>query len=332
MKRVVVSTGLQEAEIRPQALMSEFKRLSIQDAAEYFSETGSLVEVSCPACDNVGRHPVFTKQDFRYNQCQQCGSVYVSPRPSEAQLHKYYAESRASRFRVEHFSRDTAKARRYHLLSAHAQWMGAILDETGKLGGVYADYETHSPEIFEELASLRIFEKLYSIAPLVRPGDAGSGTVEVAASNLAGLTALSAFEKLEHQFSPFQFLNSTRDRLTSGGIIFFTTRTISGFDLQLLWDKTPYIFVPEHMNLLSIEGLQVLLNRCSLELVEMSTPGQLDLQFVKHALAQDPSIELPRFVNYLVHHRDALAQQDFQQYLQKHRLSSHVRVAARRAE
>ncbi len=102
--------------------------------------------------------------------------------------------------------------------------------------------------------------------------------------------------------------------------------------MQVLWDKAPYIFVPEHLNLLSIEGIKLLVERLGLELVEVSTPGQLDLEFVTRAAEADPTIALPRFVKYLIEQRDPLAHADFQEYLQKHRLSSHVRVAARKPE
>jgi len=65
-------------------------------------------------------------------------------------------------------------------------------------------------------------------------------------------------------------------------------------------------------------------------LLELSTPGQLDVELVQHALQADPSISVPGFVRYLLHERDALAHADFQAFLQKHRLSSHVRVAAKK--
>lgn len=54
MKRVVVSSGLREVDIRPPALMSEFKRLSIQDAADYFADPERLVDVPCPASAGAG--------------------------------------------------------------------------------------------------------------------------------------------------------------------------------------------------------------------------------------------------------------------------------------
>ncbi len=332
MKRVVVSSGLKETDIRPPALMSEFKRLSIQDACEFFADPGKLVEVVCPACDAPDRKSSFRRYDFLYNECAACGSVYVSPRPSDVALAHYYGHSRASRFRVEHFSRDTAKARRYHLLASHAAWMGQLVDEAGtREARSYADLNTYMPEIFDEIKALRLFDVFYSVEPLLPVTNGAEAPVTtISWDALANAGAISAFEKLEHQFSPYAYINLVRQSLAPGGLFFFTTRTISGFDLQVLWDKTPYIFVPEHLNLLSIEGIARLIERCGLELVELSTPGQLDVQLVRHAVQQDPSIPLPAFIAYLLEQRDELAHADFQEFLQKHRLSSHVRVAAKR--
>ncbi len=334
MKRVVVSSGLHEDEIRPPSLMSEFKRLSIQDAVEYFGTPASRVAVACPACGSEAGEPSFDRYTFLYNTCATCKSLYVSPRPSEEGLREYYAHASASRFRATHFSRDTARARRYHLLISHANWMAQMIDEQGcGTTRSYADVSTYSPEIFEEMARQEVCDSYYSIEPLLAPEPAISTPVRIVTFDEAPpLGAVSAFEKLEHQFSPLDLLRCIKEKLAPGGLLFFTTRTISGFDLQVLWDKTPYIFAPEHLNLLSIEGLRILADRADLELLELSTPGQLDLQLVDDARKQDPAIRLPRFVRSLLDERDELAHEDFQAFLQKHRLSSHVRVAVRKKD
>lgn len=332
MKRVVVSSGLREADIRPPALLSEFKRLSVQDALEFFGDPGRLVEIPCPACNAERAKVVFKKNEFFYRCCEVCGSVFVSPRPTDAALKEYYARSRASKFRIEHYSRDTAKARRYHLLVSHANWMGQIFEEAGNPDArSYADMNSCSPEIFDEINGLNVFEPLLSVDPLLNPEGVCDAAVQVVSrEHLAGMGAISAFEKIEHQFSPEIYLREMRDALADGGLFFFTTRTISGFDLQILWGRTPYIFVPEHLNLLSIEGIGMLVERCGYELIELSTPGQLDLELVRHAAMNDPSIKLPPFIKYLLEHRDQEAHWDLQEYLQKHRLSSHVRVVIKK--
>lgn len=332
MKHVVVSSGLREEAIRPPSLMSEFKRLSIEEAYAYFIRPGRLTPVDCPACGGVERKPVFDKEGFIYNKCRDCNSVYVSPRPTHEALADYYRESRASHYRVEQLAKDTAGARRAHLLRSHANWVGRVTDEQGNIAArSFTDTGTSLAAIFDEFKRLGLFDALNCLDPLPALADEIRAMgVTVTSEPPQNQGAVTAFEQIEHQFSPLTFLENAREMLTGGGLVFFTTRTISGFDLQMLWEKTPYIFVPEHLNLLSIEGIEELVRRSGFDLIELSTPGQLDVELTIHAAQQDPSIALPHFIEYLLKHRGTQAHEDFQEFLQKARLSSHVRVAAAR--
>jgi hypothetical protein len=334
MKHVVVTQEMHEADIRPPTLLSEFKRLSVQDAQRFFGDRANLVEVDPPSTGAGESTFAFEKDGFRYMQAQDCGSLYVSPRPTKEALADYYRNSEASAYRVRHYAKETAEARRRHLLRSHANWMGRLYDEHGNAAArSYVDIGTNSPAIFDEVRRLGLFDKLYSLNPL--PGlesECKARGVEVIHEPIRDAGAVTAFQQLESQFSPLDLVKTACDMLAVGGLFFMTTRTISGFDLQMLWDKTPYIFVPEHLNLLSIEGMTQLIARAGLHTVELSTPGQLDLELVQHAARNDANIQLPRFIKYLLDERDDLAHADFQEYLQKHRLSSHVRVAAARRE
>lgn len=332
MKHVVVTGDLEEKEIRPPSLFSKLRELSIEDAQTYFGDRSKLVDVPCPACGSTGKRPVFEKSAFQYQQCDRCKSVFVSPRPAQRGLAEYYRNSRASQFRVEHFAKETVQARRFHILRSHANWLGRLVDERGNSQARgYADIETSYPVIFEEVKRLGLFERLYSLNPHAAFDDAcGASGATVSRDRVTGLGAVSAFEALEHQFSPLDFLTAAHQSLATGGLLFFTTRTISGFDLQVLWDKAPYIYVPEHLNLLSIDGIRELLDRAGFTLIELSTPGQLDVELTLGAIRQDPSIRVPPFIRYLLNHRDHAAHADFQEFLQKHRLSSHIRVAGQK--
>ena len=42
-----------------------------------------------------------------------------------------------------------------------------------------------------------------------------------------------------------------------------------------------------------------------------------------------PDLKLPEFIEYLIKNRDAKTHNEFQQFLQKNNLSSHIRVIAR---
>ena len=332
MKRVVVTTGLHEADIRPPSLLSEFKRLSVEEARQYFGDSARLVDVSCPACDCASRLPVFEKETFQYNRCEECGSVYVSPRPTREALAEYYQYSKASRYRVEHFERETADARRSHVFSSNVGWVGQMLDQSGNPAArTYVDMGTSQTTIFDEMSALERFDAMYTWGPFSDiEEECRAKGIRVVTEPINDVGAVTAFEQIGHQFSPLSFLKSVSDMLAIDGILFFTTRTIDGFDLQTLWGNAPYIYPPEHLNLLSIEGLTNLVARAGLDLVELSTPGQLDVELVLHATRDDRDIGLPRFIRYLLEERGEEAHADFQAFLQKHRLSSHVRVAAAR--
>jgi len=312
--------------------MSEFKKLSITEARTYFLDSGRLTDSACPGCGSADSEEGFSKNDFTYRKCSACKSLFVSPRPTEEALNDYYENSKAGRFRVEHLARDTAHARRAHLLRTNANWMGRLVDEIGNPEARrYTDIGTTLPQVFEEVKGLDLFDDLFSLHPLAAlESECEAMGATVIREPVPGQGAVTAFERLEHQFDPLDFIRTVVKATAPGGIFFFTTRTISGFDLQILWEKTPYIFVPEHLNLLSIDGIHRLVRRAGLNLVELSTPGQLDLQLIQHAAQADPSIELHPFFRYLINHRDAEAHEDFQSFLQKHRLSSHVRVAAQK--
>ena len=332
MKHVVVLSDLRDSDIRPMKLMSRFRALSIEDARAFFGDAAALVNVGCTACSSGDFRDAYTKEGFRYLQCQQCRSVFVSPRPTQEQLKRYYQESRAANYRSRHLNKEIDEARRYHVLSMNAHWLGRLVDEACSADArTLGDLGTNYPIIFQDLQQLDLFDRFFAIDVL--PGmeeacqDAGA---EVVQEMPAELGVVTAFEQLEHQASPEQYLRAISSALCPGGMLFLTTRTIDGFDLQLLWDKVPYIYVPEHLNLLSIEGINTLLARSGFEVLEMSTPGQLDVELVSQAMAMDTTIEIDPFLKTILGKGSREVNEDLQAFLQKHQLSSHLRVAARK--
>ena len=75
--------------------------------------------------------------------------------------------------------------------------------------------------------------------------------------------------------------------------------------------------------------MRLLMERAGLQIVELSTPGRLDLDIVENAFNRDPAIPLPRFLRYLFASRDAATREEFQAFLRTALLSSHIRVLAR---
>jgi hypothetical protein len=118
--------------------------------------------------------------------------------------------------------------------------------------------------------------------------------------------------------------------LRNDGLLLLNATSISGFDLQVLWDQSTNIYPPDRINLISSEGLTCAAERHGFQVIEFSTPGMFDVDSVKHGLSNKTGNGETRFLRYLAAHRDADTLHDLQEFLQRHRLSSFVRLALRK--
>ena len=98
------------------------------------------------------------------------------------------------------------------------------------------------------------------------------------------------------------------------------------FDLQVLWEKSVQIFPPHHLNFMSIEGFKRLFKRAGFEEIDISTPGQLDVDIVRNAFEQsgwEGENKQQRFIKALI---KETVSEDFQAFLRRNLMSSHAWV------
>jgi 2-polyprenyl-3-methyl-5-hydroxy-6-metoxy-1,4-benzoquinol methylase len=331
---------MKEFEIRPRALFDEYLSVARGDIAIYFSDMAGFEEVPCPACDATAAEEAFVKHDFRYCTCRACGSLYASPRPTAAMIARYYRESASSKFWAERFFPETAEARRVQIFRPRAEMISQIIKQFGipaprVLADVGAGYGIFLEEMQRRgglLDEIVAIEPSRALAQICRERGFRviKNPIEEVTPNELRAAVITSFEVLEHVYAPADFLTSIHNLLLPGGLAVFTTLTISGWDLQVLWNQSKSISPPHHLNLLSIEGLEELVQRVGFGVVEIATPGELDVDIVRNMVAENPGLALPRFDSYLLRKRDGGTWQAFQEFLQEHRLSSHVRVVARK--
>jgi hypothetical protein len=163
----------------------------------------------------------------------------------------------------------------------------------------------------------------------VRGLELAPGTLAQAPTN-GPADVVTAFDSLDRAPDVDAFERVVHAALRPGGLLFLTAPTSSGFELQLLWDRSPSLVPPDKLNLLSIEALEALFAAPRWELIEISTPGVLDVELVRGEMLRDPTWQWPRFMHYLLTQRDEAALLSFQEYLQRYRLTSFARVLARR--
>jgi hypothetical protein len=317
MKTVVSLQDLVDFEIHPGALLEEFHALTRTSVAALVS--GPLVDVPCPACAGTDSSAAFTKLGLNYRLCGTCASVFVSPRPKASALAEYAQSSPAAAFWRDRILGETRAARLDKLIRPRAEWVLDALAEhrPGARSGL--DLSGQGPAFLNELGAQ---------SPAL--GSLTSADPHAAAWPAAGLDFVAAFDVLDRASDVSALVAAVRDALAPGGLFFVTAPSVSGFDLQVLWERSPTMTPPDKLNLLSIEGFSRLFRAPDWSLIELSTPGMFDVENVRQAMLAAPEANWRRGVREIVLQRDAAARLEFQEYLQRHRLASFARLVVRR--
>ena len=291
MKTVVSLQDLLELEIRPSGLLTEYQRLT--EAAVRAWPAASLHRVACQACRADQPRPAFERFGLAYQECGRCGSVYLSPRPAAPVLADHAQASEAARFWRERVLPATDAARREKILLPRTDWVRDAI----------AEYAPGAGRILE-LAAYDLPEPRSAVQ------------------------AVTAFEVIDRAPDLPLLVARIREVLEPGGLLFVTAPTISGFELQVLWERAATIAPPEKINVLSVDGLMALFGE-GWEVIELSTPGMFDVETVRRAIDADPSAPWPRAVRALVG-GDEQRRLELQEYLQRSRLASFARLIVRR--
>jgi len=321
MKNVVIYDDFKEYEVRPPQLLKEYVGLLESEVGQFFPAKDNIVLKECPACGCREENRSFVRfKMFVYHECRECLTVYVSPRPSQQNLERFYAESRAAKFWEENMLAKTEEARAEHLFAKRAQWIEDIcLGRQNKKLALL--------DVTPALRSKR--EQFKQLGVLTKFADRDIGDF---CKGYEGETfeAVTAFDVIGSLSSPLSLITSAHKALGPGGMLFLSMTASTGFDIQVLWDRAARIFPPDHLNLFSPEGIEKCLNRQGFELIELSTPGQLDVDIVRNVIENEPDLKISPFLKYLLQKREEESRQELQEFLQRFKLSSYMRVVAQK--
>lgn len=329
---------MKEVEIRPHDLFNRYLALCRQDIERFFSDKTDFTEVPCPACASRGVSDELVKIGFRYAVCADCGSLYASPRPPAASIDAFYRNAESVAFWATSFFKETAESRREKMFRPRAVLIKELAERFGLKDSVFVDIGSGYGILLEEVKRLDFFSRIVGIEPAPplaaicrdKGFDILENTLECVSNIAIDASFMTAFEVIEHLYDPYCFLCAAYHVLVPSGILMLTTLTVTGFDIQVLWEHSKSIYPPQHINLLSLDGIAKLVARTGFELVDLSTPGNLDVDIVRNALIENPSISVSRFERYLAMQAPDDVRERFQSFLREHHLSSHVRIIARK--
>lgn len=319
---------IKEEEIRPKEIFQRYLELSRKDAREF--NASKFKKIPCPGCGGEDTSEKrFKKNDFQYVLCSNCGSLYCSPRPGKEDLDLFYKTSESAKYWSEVFFPAVAETRREKLFRKKARQVHNVLKE-----------KTFSPQTICDVgAGYGIFlEELNPFFPsagffAIEPGpdlaeqcrSKGFETLQTTAEQ-SGIwkekfDLVISSEVIEHVYSCDRFIASLYQLTKPGGYCLITGLGYEGFDILTLQKYSNSVFPPHHLNFLSIKGFKELFQRAGFSQVDIWTPGELDVDIVKNS----PMVD--EFTRVLVN-RGEKAVTEFQSFLQKYQLSSHVWVLA----
>ena len=332
MKRSVVFDELHELQLRPKQEFAQYLKLLEAETKERFPATSLQPVTQCPACQSKAFTRGFAKWGFAYNSCEDCGTVYASLAPSAESLQNFYSTSKALQYWAKHVLPATSTERREHLSRLRIDWILSFLDLSEGDKRSFLDFGTRDPAFWREVAQVKSLNPRSAFQPLIQSTDQATAFGFKVLDRLPeGTNQLAtAFEVLETSSDPADILKDLNQALCPKGYLFITTRAGSGFDMQVLGAHAPNLLPPLHLSLLSVEGMTALLQRTGFEILELSTPGQLDVEVVANTLKAHPQIKLTRFFDDLIRRRDESVHEAFQEFLQTAQLSSHLRTVARK--
>jgi len=331
---------MKEEDIRPEKLFNQYLSLAEQDVETYFRHA-PLYNRLCPACKSQNSEFRFRKIGFDYEICLDCKTLFVNPRPVAEAFNEYYTDSPSVRFWATNFYRETESKRREHIIKPKAAMVKSIISK-------YMTESQNQSCILDIGAGYGIFcEELQKLLPksvqviAVEPATAlqevcrekGIPVIPKFLENIKDIDlpfgrknviAAISFELLEHLHDPDLFIENCRGVLGEGGILILTTLNWDGFDLQVLQEKSNSIHPPHHINFFTTDSVQILLKRHGFEVLEVSTPGKLDVDIASKQISDitDP------FIRDILGGND-MVKSKFQTFLQESKLSSHMMVIAK---
>jgi hypothetical protein len=335
MKNTVILDEFREVELKPSELVGRYLTMVEDDVRRLWSDQTKLKDVACPGCASKDSRSTFVKLGLTYKECAKCRSVYVSLRPSEEELRSFHIESPSRKFWNKELYQTTVNKRKEKIIKPRGQWVLDSTTEYRPKASTLADINAIQHGDAEQMKAANFFKSLVFIDPYTDIASSiGRDQVKIESlpwwkADTKHIDVVTLFEVIERTGDVSGLFQKLHGMLNPGGLCFITT-VLAGFDIQVLWDKARNLFPPDRLNVLTVEGLQTLINANGFECLELSTPGVLDINIVEQALRDNPDIKVDRFVEQMLRRNNNEAKRAFQEFLQMNLLSSHGRILIRK--
>lgn len=321
-----------ETDIRPDEIIEKQIDYIEIDRKRLLSKKKDFIEVCCPACDKNNSNISFVKNKLKYVACNNCGTLYINPRPTFEILGEFYAQSAVYEYWNKFIYPMSDEKRREFIYRPRVERIVGICKKYNKKKVTLMEIGAGPGSFCEEAKLSGFFKNIIAVEPTKDGAEScrkkGINVLEEQIENVSlkpgSIDIIVAFEVIEHLFSPKDLLINCSRLLRKGGLIILSCPNIMGFDNLVLGSSSPSID-HEHLNYFNPHSLAHLIRNCGFHVLEILTPGKLDAEIVrKQVLKGKFSLSNQPFLHkVLIENWNDLGIK-FQEFLSDNLLSSHM--------
>jgi hypothetical protein len=313
-----IDSSIQDYNIHPDMVFTRE-----QELAKTFVDkliTHDIVE-ACPICGSHRNEILFGKWGFKYAICPESWSIALAAMPPIDILKDYLFNSALSKFRASKEYQQIVNEKRVDLWEGQRAWIkGRINRYLGHNKYNVVDWGSKSTGWIESMRKEDFIKDLSIMEPLP-PISMTEGLNKKA-------DLILMIDVLQREVLPYRLLERVSDKIKKDGLLFITCRAGSGYDVLSLLDRSESIFPLDHIILPSPEGMKYLMENAGFEVLEITTPGLLDLKYIEKSSDNIPKDQY--FLRYILKRNNKDLLDRMQAFLQRNNLSSHLRCVARK--
>ena len=233
--------------------------------------------MTCPICENDASKPFGTKNGYALEECTRCGSLFVDPMPSAAELSAFYQDYHKT---AQYRSKLASKTRRAKNRIRRIRWRGqgkSFIDVGCNVGfAVEAARQLGFDALGVDVDEIAISEAR-GLFPAARFEVAD---VEDLAASGKVFDVVYCSEVVEHLADPRPFVAALRRILAPGGRSFITTPNIAHRSLPDDLMTSDEIRPPEHLLYFNPESLTGLLERAGFRSTHLQWTNKPTLKII----------------------------------------------------